>query len=143
MLNMRNYDRTKKMRQIAFSDDGGITWKNQRFAPELIEPICQAAIERHHWPTGRQPGAILFSNPASRKGRMNMTVRVSFDEGQHWPKQRVLHAGPSAYSDLAILANGAIACLYEGGIEHPYESIVLATFPLHSLNAPAKSRTPQ
>ena len=50
MLNMRNYDRTKKNRQVAISDDGGLTWQEQRFDPTLIEPICQAAIERYRWP---------------------------------------------------------------------------------------------
>ncbi len=33
MLNMRNYDRSKKSRQVAVSDDGGLTWKEQRFDP--------------------------------------------------------------------------------------------------------------
>ncbi len=78
---------------------------------------------------------ILFSNPASRDGRVNMTVRASYDEGQTWTRCRSLHAGPSAYSDLAILADGEIACLYEAGASHPYESIVFARFLLNSLHA--------
>lgn len=126
LLNMRNYDRTKKNRQVATSEDGGLTWKDQRFDPALIEPICQAAIERYRWPTAETASVILFSNPASESGRVNMTLRASLDEGQTWPASRVLHSGPSAYSDLAVLANGAIACLYEAGQSHPYESIVLA-----------------
>ena len=48
----------------------------------------------------------------------------------------MLHAGPSAYSDLAVLADGEIACLYEAGQAHPYESIVFAGFPLLSLAGP-------
>ena len=55
MLNMRNYDRAKKNRQVAFSDDGGLTWKDQRFDEALIEPICQAAIERYRWPEQDKP----------------------------------------------------------------------------------------
>ena len=62
-----------------------------------------------------------------------MTVRASFDEGQTWPVSRVLHAGPSAYSDLAVLADGQIACLYEAGSTNAYEKIVLSRFPLDSL----------
>ncbi|HPC18408.1 MAG TPA: sialidase family protein [Candidatus Hydrogenedentes bacterium] len=121
MLNMRNYDRTKKNRQIALSDDGGLTWKEQRFDSTLIEPICQAAVHR-------ADGVILFSNPASDKDRVNMTVRASFDEGQTWVLDRVLYPGPSAYSDLAILPNGEAACLYEAGAKAPYEMIVFAAF---------------
>jgi len=136
MLNMRNYDRSQKNRQVAVSEDGGLTWKDQRFDPALIEPICQAAIERLRWPSADSKSVILFSNPASRDGRVNMTVRASFDEGQTWTASRVLHAGPSAYSDLAVLANGDIGCLYEAGRTHAYESIVFARFPLLSLDGP-------
>lgn len=133
MLNMRNYDRTKKNRQVAISEDGGLTWQDQRFDPTLIEPICQAAIERYRWPDDKQDGAILFSNPASAEGRVNMTVRASFDEGRSWPVSRTLHAGPSAYSDLGVLANGIVGCLYEAGQSHPYESIIFAA--VQSINA--------
>ena len=45
----------------------------------------------------------------------------------------MLHDGPSAYSDLAILSNGRIACLYEAGEASPYESIVFAAFLFDSL----------
>ncbi len=133
MLNMRNYDRTKKNRQVCVSDDGGRTWKDQRFDMALVEPICQAAIERYSWPADGGPGIILFANPADRDQRVNLTLRASFDEGQTWTAARVLHAGPSAYCDLAILADGQVACLYEAGQTHPYESIVLARLPRSSV----------
>ena len=129
MLNMRNYDRTRKYRQVAVSEDGGLTWKDQRFDATLIEPICQAAIRRYRWPDDKGDSVILFSNPASEENRVNMTLRVSYDEGQSWPVSRTLHAGPSAYSDLAVLANGATGCLYEAGQHHPYEKIVFASVP--------------
>jgi sialidase-1 len=90
-------------------------------------------VERHCWPGDGTESVILFSNPASRADRVNMTVRASFDEGETWSAGRVLHAGPSAYSDLAVLTAGDIACLYEAGSTHPYESIVFARFPLTSL----------
>ena len=106
MLNMRNYDPEKHYRQVACSDDGGMTWNDQRFDMALIEPICQASITRHSWPSENGPGAIAFSNPASKDKRMNMTVRASFDEGQSWTASTVLYAGPSAYSSLTVLPNG-------------------------------------
>ncbi|MBW7864591.1 MAG: exo-alpha-sialidase [Candidatus Hydrogenedentes bacterium] len=128
MLNMRNYDPEKRYRQVAFSDDGGASWKDQRFDTALIEPICQASIVRHSWPDGDRPGVILFSNPASREKRVNITVRASQDEGESWKAQTLLHAGPGAYSSLAVLSNGEVACLYEAGLKNPYESIMFAKF---------------
>jgi sialidase-1 len=133
MLNMRNYNRSMRMRQVAISDDGGLSWKEQGFDTTLIEPICHAAIERFTWPEQSDQNVILFSNPASRDQRRQMTVRASSDEGQTWTLQKILHAGPSAYSDLAVLHNGRIACLYEAGKENPYETIMLAEFPFTSL----------
>lgn len=132
LLNMRNYDRARQCRQTAVSDDGGATWRNQRFDTALVEPICQAAIERYPRPARAGGDVILFSNPADTKGRRNMTVRASLDGGKTWPLSRVLTPGFSAYSDLAVLSNGEIACLYEAG-EKPYGNIVFAAFPLSSL----------
>ncbi len=129
MLNMRNYDRSNRYRQVAYSDNGGGRWAGQLHDEGLPEPICQASIRRY----SDEPSIILFSNPASEQDRANMTVRSSADEGQTWTRQRVLHPGPSAYSDLAVLKNGAIACLYERGDENPYESITFARFGLEAL----------
>lgn len=124
MLNMRNYDRSQHARQSALSDDGGITWKDQKHEPSLIEPICQAAILRHRWPQGEKPGMIVFSNPASTGGRVKLTVRASFDDGVTWPVSKLLFDGPGGYSDLATLANGRIACFYEGGEQDTAQSII-------------------
>ncbi|MFA7691355.1 MAG: exo-alpha-sialidase [Candidatus Hydrogenedentes bacterium] len=130
MLNMRNYDRTQRCRQIAFSDDGGSTWYDQQFDTALIEPVCQASLIRHRLPTDTVPGSLVFSNPASEEKRVNLCVRVSYDEGEHWHGEQMLHEGPSAYSSLAVLPDGSIACLYEAGLKHPYESIRFARFLL-------------
>lgn len=134
MLNMRNYVSSKKVRQVAFSTDGGDSWNDQRFDDTLVEPVCQAAIDRLRWPEGDIPGMILFSNPASQTRRERLTVRGSFDDGRTWPVSLVLHEGPAAYSDLAALADGRIACLYEAGEKSPYETIRLARFTADRLN---------
>ncbi|MEI6646904.1 MAG: sialidase family protein [bacterium] len=141
MLNMRNYDRAKKSRQTAVSSDGGLTWTDQRLDPTLIEPICQAAIERVPATARSNSGVLLFSNPASEKGRVNMTVRASTDDGKTWSVSRVLHAGPSSYSDLAMLANGEAACLYEGGMKGACEAIIFISFPLDTLKGFGRSAT--
>ena len=129
LLNMRNYDPGRRIRQQAVSDDGGLTWKDQRHVPELIEPICQASIRRLTWPGSGRQSVILFSNPASTR-RERLTVRASMDEGQTWPVSRVLDPRPSVYSCLAALPDGTVGILYEAGDQNPYQSMVFARFPL-------------
>lgn len=124
VLNMRNYDRSQRTRQIAFSDDGGATWTAQRHDEELIEPICQASLVRG------PKGALWFSNPASRDGRVQMTVRRSTDRGATWKTSWLLHAGPSAYSCLVSLEEGVVGCLFEGGDSSPYEALLWARVEL-------------
>jgi sialidase-1 len=126
LLNMRNYDRAKQFRQRAISADGGATWTDQRFDEALPEPLCQASIRR-------VGDLILFCNPADAKQRVNTTLRASRDEGETWPAALVLHAGPSAYSDIAALPDGSAGVLYEAGDKNPYESIRFVRVPLSAL----------
>ena len=76
------------------------------------------------------PGTLVFSNPHTvahdaagqeRPGtsgkRENLTIKLSRDDGQTWSLGRTLEAGPSAYSDLAVLPDGTVLCFYESGNE--------------------------
>ena len=119
------------MRALAWSRDGGVSWSKVKFDKTLIEPICQGSILRYG-PLAKGAGRnrILFSNPTSRKARVGMTVRMSYDEGESWPISRELHTGPAAYSSLTVLPDGSIGCLYEVGERLAYESIRFARFSL-------------
>lgn len=135
MLNMRNADTAKRARLVAFSEDGGVSWKDLRLDEALVEPVCAASIRRLEWPEENRPGVILFSNPASADKRARMTVRASRDEGATWCAKLVLHEHASAYSDLAALSGGDFACLYESGLGNPYENISFARINLAELSA--------
>jgi len=130
LINMRNYDRSQTARALATSTDGGITWSAVRHDPALVEPICQASFLRYTIQPRDDRNRLLFSNPAQAEPgkRRAMTVRMSEDEGKTWPVSRVLWPGPAAYSCLATLPDGSIACLFEAGEKNPYERIVLARF---------------
>ena len=125
LLNMRS-NHGKNRRSLATSDDGGLSWSDFSFDETLIEPRCQASLLRLD-PPGSGGNRVLFSNPASTE-RENMTVRLSHDDGATWPDAKVLHTGPAAYSSLAVLADGLIACLYERGEQDRYEQITFARF---------------
>jgi sialidase-1 len=121
LQNMRSYHE-KNRRAVATSSDGGASWSRPKLDDALIEPVCQGSILRYSWPEHGGRSRILFSNPASTK-RENLTIRVSCDEGATWAVSKVLHAGPSAYSCLAVLSDKSIACLFESGDKSPHERI--------------------
>ena len=128
LLNMRNYAKGDYRAQ-SLSFDGGTSWTKPERHPELAEPRCQASILRYNWPRATELGRILFSNPASTR-RLNMTVRVSRDDGKTWPFSRTIHPGASAYSCLAMLPDKEIGCLFERGDKNAYERITFARFPI-------------
>jgi sialidase-1 len=121
MLNMRNYDKNVKNRQVSLSKDGGQTWGTVYKDKTLIEPICQGTLLRY--PLQGNKFSLLFSNPASSETRTNMTLKLSVNDGKKWKYSKVLHAGPSAYSDMAVLSNGEIGVFFEAGTAKPYEGI--------------------
>lgn len=129
MMNMRSYD-DKHCRAVSISKDGGESWFEITHDPTLIEPVCQASMITYNYGNNN---LILFSNPADKKSRIRMTVRFSFDDGRTWPVSRILHEGPAAYSSLAVLENGEIACFYEAGEKSPYESMIFEKFSLEWL----------
>jgi sialidase-1 len=131
LLTSRNQDFETGLRACCRSADGGETWSPLVLDPALPDPACQGSV------IGLADGGVLFANPAVRntsdvrwQGRRQLTVRSSADGGRTWPTSRVLHAGPSAYSDLAVLADGTVLSLYEGGESRPYERLILARFDL-------------
>ncbi|MCG6154384.1 sialidase family protein [Rubinisphaera margarita] len=128
LLNMRNYDRSNRSRQVCFSDDGGNTWRDQRHDDTLVSPTCQASIHRVRHAEGDKPGVILFSNPATPDKREQLTIRASYDDCQTWADSRLLNKGSSAYSSLCVIEDDLVGCLYE---RDNYGKITLARFPIN------------
>ena len=107
---------------ITISPDGATGWSRPVFHDQLWEPVCMASIVAHP----ARPGALIFSNPhrlgldkdgkeipAGRGKRENLSIKLSRDDGKTWPISKTLDPGSSAYSDLAVLADGTVLCLYE------------------------------
>ena len=118
--------------KTAVSRDGGLSWSRVTDAPDLRGAPCQVCIARLTREGEQDRNRLLFSCAAGRT-RERMTVRLSYDEGRTWPVSRELHAGPSAYSCLAVLPDGGITCFYERGERSPYEALALARLNLEWL----------
>src|SRR5712691_513822 len=132
MLNVRSESKANR-RLVTISPDGASGWSTPRFDDALLEPICMASIIRFSEKPTSDKNRILFANPhnlaradgkeAPGKGRdrKNLSIKLSDDEGQSWPINKVLEPGMSAYSDLAVLPDGTILCCYERGRESDAE----------------------
>jgi sialidase-1 len=127
MLNMRNSGST--FRRVSVSTNGGETWGELWTDTRLIEPVCQGSLLSHNL-SGRH--VLFFSNPASTE-RVNMTLRMSEDDGNSWAKSHTVHTGPSAYSDIVMVSESEVGILYEAGVSRPYESIVFKVIPVQAL----------
>ncbi len=126
MLNSRSESKRHR-RLVTVSLDGATGWSTPKFDDALLEPICMAGIVRVREPKNDRPGLIAFSNPhnlarkdgkevaGKSRDRVNVSIKLSDDEGQTWPVNRTLEEGFSGYSDLAALPDGTILCFYERG----------------------------
>ncbi|MCB0686240.1 MAG: exo-alpha-sialidase, partial [Saprospiraceae bacterium] len=99
-------------RYVHISKDEGKTWLGKAVS-DLADPACNASLIRYPSLAGDQKTRLLFSNANSPTDRINMTVRLSFDEGESWPIQKTIYSGSSAYSSMTILKNGNIGILFE------------------------------
>lgn len=139
MLNVRTSS-LKNRRVVTVSPDGARYWSAGVESDELVEPVCMASIVRLSMKPQSDKNRLLFSNPdtlepakdgdapGSHRARKNVSVRLSYDEGRTWPVKRVLEPGRSAYSDMAVLADGTILCFYEA-----QQNLTLARFNLEWL----------
>jgi hypothetical protein len=130
MINCRQENSSKRM--IGQTDDDGGSWYNVHYDNTLIEPKCNASFIRYtSILDGFSKSRLLFSNPASTSSRENMTVRISYNEGETWTEGRVINPGSSAYSSLSILDDHTIGLLYEAS---NYKEIRFARFSLNWLS---------
>lgn len=138
MLVTRNESEANR-KIITISPDGVTGWSQPEFHDQLWEPVCMASIAAHP----SKPGTQIYSNPhtlprdaagrevpGGRGKRQNLSIKLSRDDGRTWPITKTLEPGPSAYSDLAVLPDGTVLCLYEGD-----KKIVAARFNLEWLEA--------
>ena len=132
LINMRNYNREYPCRATSISEDGGLSWSNLSYDLELIEPVCQASLIKHQ---SENREYLIFSNPADKKERIKMTVKISSDYGKTWKYQKLLYKGPSAYSSLYSMNEKEVGILFECGEKNPYEKIVFQKIDIQKVLA--------
>ena len=110
LMSIRNYEGGK--RRFSKSTDQGMNWSAPYTLNDVKDPSCNGDIIR--FPSADGVSRILHSIPYSNI-RENLSVLMSYDEGQTWPVRKTLIEGYSAYSSLEVLDDGTICCLVEEG----------------------------
>ena len=121
---MRNHEKRRSV-AVAYSKNGGESWENFRFDDDLPQPICQSSVIKIE---NADKPYVVFLNPASRKGRMCGTVRLSEDDGETFKYSRVLKEDDFVYSSMTLLPDGNIGALFEPNQE--CKDIIFTKFSL-------------
>lgn len=139
MLNMRagiNRGNTgaDNGRGIAITRDLGRTWQPHPGSfHALPEPTCMASLYRHDYTENKERKSVLvFSNPNSKEFRENITIKLSPDDGDTWPRQYqvLLDEGRGrGYSCLTSVGREYIGILYESS----QADLVFQKIPLKEL----------
>ena len=123
MLNMRdNRNREDKSdlngRSVAITSDLGQIWVEKNDSKGvLIEPVCMASIIKEEFDINKSTRKlVLFSNPASKYQRKNISIRLSFDDGHTWPEKYTILLDEGVgrgYSCMTKIDEQNIGILYE------------------------------
>ncbi|MFD1546117.1 golvesin C-terminal-like domain-containing protein [Nonomuraea guangzhouensis] len=131
-------------RDIAVSSDGGLTWSppTMNFSPSLFNGVDTGLVRYSGGPGSGDVNRVLFSRPDAPM-RWNMTVAVSYDEGDSFRYARSVNAGRGYYSDLARLSDGTIILLYgcDGDLDGTPRRVAAARFNLEWLTQGRDSLT--
>jgi len=129
-------------RGVSWSKDGGESfesgdaeWKNFRPVRGVIDPpVVQCSLHRAN------KKLILFAGPDENgptgKGRSDMRIRYSRNEGETWEDGPLIHVGPAAYSDMVLTKKNEMGVLFEAGDtgqRNAYQRIVFTRVNLAGL----------
>lgn len=106
----RNHDPVRRAAR-AVSADGGESWAEYGYVPEIRQPICQMSVLAFRY-GGEEVLAIV--HPDDERARVRGTVHLSFDGGKTFPVAQVFVEGDFLYSSLCFLPeSGELLVLYE------------------------------
>jgi sialidase-1 len=118
LLNARNQKGDIRARLVAKSLDGGQSWNNISFDKSLPDPVCEGSILNLGIKKGKH--VLAFCNAADTVKRNNLTLRISYNEGETWEKKILIDSSPdpkkrdfTAYSDIVKLSKNQIGVFYE------------------------------
>ena len=120
LLTVRD-ERKVGTRAMFVTRDLGKTWEEHTTSNKALpDPVCQASILRVASKNdGDDRDLIAFFNPNSPRGRIDLSLQLSEDEGETWSHKELCYApGNWGYSCMCMIDKSTIGVLYEtvGGL---------------------------
>ncbi len=114
-----------KGRYVHLSKNKGKTWTSKA-EKNLPDPGCNAeAIVYTEKKDGYDKNRLLFVNPHSHRGRKNLVLSISYDDGKTWTHKKCIEKGASGYSSITICKNGDIGIFFENGRKMAFVRVTL------------------
>ena len=114
----------KSERMHNISNDGGVSFTPCTYAG-IPDARCHAGLTALTKSDGKR--VFLLTNVPGPE-RNHLTIGISENEGKTWKAKKVIESGPSAYSDIVVLPDRTILCVYETGEEHSRQHLAVARF---------------
>ena len=110
-------------RWTTISTDGGVSFLPTQ-KTNLTDQRCHAGLVAMR----RDDKRVFVLSSVPGKQRKGLTISLSWDEGETWLPRRVVDVGHTAYSDLAVLPDNTIVCVYEMGESTSRQHLAIARF---------------
>jgi len=84
-------------------------------------------------PIFRERGCVLSRSErhVDPSAGVSLGAQSSADGGKTWPVSRTVTSDLAGYSDLAVLPDRTILCIWEGGTQRYHDKISMARFDLN------------
>ncbi|OHT05259.1 neuramidase [Tritrichomonas foetus] len=142
--------RRRPNRAFIISNDGGVTWGKEWNHPEVKDPACNGDLIRYTstkdgYDKDRLIHTLLYSGTGSAD-RKNLTIMISYDEGNTWPVKKVIYGSWAIYSSVTFdPATGLIYVYWEKSIDNTVGAgcnMVLTTLTLDWITDGQDTYTP-
>lgn len=132
-----------KNRWFSISKNKGLTWEPYSVSQEIIEPGCNGDMVLYtSIKDGFDKNRLLHSIPFSQTSRSNISILISYDEGQTWPVKKPIYTGNAEYSSVSFLPDGRFAVYIEKRNSLGGYDMNVTTFTLEWLTDGADTYTP-